>query len=248
MKPWIFSLSVEERLYAAATLISAGKYGFPLTLEVFEKTDDFFVKLNIGLLLIKQKIEQEKGAHAVCLALQEKKERWMTKDLARSEVIAPCEVNHRADIAHFPEAVNQITRLTVLNELAMIHYPDTQKATLRFLKERPWGVTGASAALLLTEGDEEALRLIRKLLNDSSEKVRLQVALILGIWGSDPEALSTLQTMYPQVSRQQKEQILESLGHIGDKSSLPFLIERFDEPSQVLRLIAAAAVLQTLYH
>jgi HEAT repeat protein len=130
----------------------------------------------------------------------------------------------------------------------MVHYPGTLEAIQNFLNKRPWGVSGAASALLLTEGDEEALSYIRALLENSSDKIRLQAALILGMWGSDHEALLTLQNLYPTVGRQQKAQILEALGKIGDAAALQFLVERLEEPYQILRMLASAAILQTLYH
>jgi HEAT repeat protein len=127
-------------------------------------------------------------------------------------------------------------------------YPGALNAVLQYLRERSWGITGAAAALLLTEGDEESLAIVRTLLKDPVDKVQLQAALLLSLWGNDPEAIAVLQRLYPSVPRQKKEQILEALGKIGDSSSLPFLVERLEEPYQTLRMIAAVAILQTLYH
>jgi HEAT repeat protein len=248
LEPWLKSATAEERQYAAAALAGAGKYGFPLTLNAFQESEDDCVKVNLGLALIQQGIKPEWGAQALYQAVSLKNKKWMTKNLGRFMAITPCEVSHRADIPNYPEVISQTTRLELLNQLALLHHPLAQQAIQSFLQERPWGVSGAASALLLTEGDEEALGLIRNLLKDPSEKIRLQAALILGLWGADPEALSTLQALYPAVTRAKKEQILEALGHIGEHSALPFLVHCMEEPCPTLRIIAASAILQTLYH
>lgn len=139
-------------------------------------------------------------------------------------------------------------RLELINALAIEEDPQALEAVKALLKERSWGVTGVASSLLLTEGDPEAADLIKELLKDPSDKVKLQAALVLGIWGRSPDALSTLEQLYPRSSREQKEHILEALGSIGDSRSLPFLVERMNEHQQVLRMIAASSVLRTLYH
>jgi len=77
--------------------------------------------------------------------------------------------------------------------------------------------------------------------------VQLQAAIVMAAWGQEEKALPMLTQAYATASRQRKEQILEALGSIGAKESLPFLMDRLDESYQTLRLIAAAGILQTLY-
>jgi HEAT repeat protein len=248
MKRWLKSLHPDERLYAACALKGAGKYGYPLNLNIFKETDDPFVKLNLGMVLIHEQINPALGTEGIYQAVMHQKERWMECEFGRFSGIGPSKVNHRPDIPHYPEAVNQMTRLEMLNLLAVQKHPGALDAVLHFLKERGWGVTGAASALLLTEGDEEMLGLIRQLLKDESEKVQLQAALILAMWGNDAEALSTLQRLYFKSTHSKKEQIIEALGRLGDFSAVPFLVDRLEEPHQSLRMISAAALLQTLYH
>lgn len=248
LEKWLKSTHADERLYAAAALKAAGKYGYPLALNIFNETEDVFVKLNLGVGLIQERIDPELGAQGIYEVITRHKGRLAETDFGKFSAIGPCNVNHRPDIPHYPEAVNQMTRLELLNLLAIQKYPKAMDAVLDFLNERPWGVSGAASALLLTEGDEEALELIRQLLKNGVEKVQLQAALILALWGNDPEALETLQRLYFKVAIDKKEQILEALGKIGDDSALPFLVERLKAPQAMIRMIAATAILQTLYH
>jgi HEAT repeat protein len=248
LSKWLESANQQERIMAAAALAGAGKYGFPLTAQAFKRAQDPYVRLNLALALVRNGIQEEIGLEAIFEAVMYHPEKWMTKELGRFEAIVPCDAPHRADIPGYPEALNQTTRLEILNLLAVKEHHGALEAATHFLKERPWGVTGAASALLLTEGDEEALALIRALLNDPSEKIQLQAALLLAAWGNDPEALMTLQKLYPGALRRQKEQIVEAVGRIGDKGGLPFLIKCLEDPHQTLRMIAASSILQTLYH
>ena len=93
-------------------------------------------------------------------------------------------------------------------------------------------MTGAAAATLLQEGDEEDLAAVRELLTDPDEKIRVQAAMILAIVGSDPTAVKILQEAYHHVDREMKVHILEALAHIGDASSIPFLLKSSKNPSR----------------
>jgi hypothetical protein len=76
----------------------------------------------------------------------------------------------------------------------------------------------------------------------------MQAALVLAIWGHDAFAVTILEQGYPKATRPLKEKILEVLASCAMESSLPFFLDRLHEPFPTLRLIAAAAILQLLYH
>jgi HEAT repeat protein len=142
--------------------------------------------------------------------------------------------------------VNQVVRLELLNILAIVKEPMAQEGIKKFLQQKKWGISGVAAALLLSEGDESALEIVKNLLADPDKNIRVQAALILALWGRDEGALTVLREAYPQVSRDMKEKILEGMGRVGAPSSIPFLIETFNDPFQTLRVIAAAACLECL--
>lgn len=248
LSKWLESSNQQERILAAGALAQTGKYGFPLTLQAFRKSEDPYVRVNLAHALVCHGIEEEEGLTSLYEMVMNHPEKVMTKKLGCFEVIAPSDARHKAEIANYPEALNQATRLKLLNLLAIKEYPGAANAATHFLKERPWGVTGAASALLLTEGDEEALVLIRALLDDPSDKVQLQAALLLAAWGNDPEALNVLQRLYPKALKAQKEHIVEAIGRTCDLAALPFLLKCLEEPHQTLRMIAASSILQILYH
>jgi len=162
--------------------------------------------------------------------------------------LAPSDLRYNQSIPNFPEVQNQLTRLEIHSVLAIMNFPDAEEAIRTFLKEHSWGVSGVAAVLLLEEGDEAALEIVRELLNDPDQQVRIQAALVLALWGRDESAAETLQQAYPNADRQIKERILEGLGRIGAKDSLPFLVDRLSEPYQSLRIIAASAIVQCINH
>jgi HEAT repeat protein len=251
LSQWLTSENAQNRRLASAALAASGKYGLKLALKTFRETQDPYVKINLGLGLIGQRIQVNAACDAIHKILsKEKNTLWMwdahSNPLFRS--LAPSRVKHIEQIPHYPAVVDQLVKLELLSVLSIMRYPGAQSAVREFLQARTWGVTGAAAATLLQEGDEEDLVVVRQLLNDSDEKVRVQAALILAIVGSDPSAVKILQEAYPHVDREMKVHILEALAHIGDPSSIPFLLEILKEPFQVLRVVSASALIQCLYH
>ena len=175
-------------------------------------------------------------------------ERWMWEEQGVFQVLAPSTVKYDELIPNCPEAKNQLVRLEVLNLLAILQYPKAQQAARSFLQNQTWGITGVASALLLTEGDEAAKDIVEELLKDPNQKVRVQAALILSLWGRGDNSVAVLQDAYQDADRDLKEKILEGIARVGHHTSIPFLLKRLHEPYQTLRIIAAAALLECLYH
>jgi HEAT repeat protein len=251
LSQWLKSENPEWRRLSSGALCSSGKYGLKLILKEFKETKDPYVKINLAMGLIGQRIQVNAACDAIHKVLsQEKNTLWMwdsrNNPLFRS--LAPSRVKHIEHIPHYPVVVDQLVKLDLLSVLSILRYPHAQCVVREFLQARGWGVTGAAAATLLQEGDEEDLVAVRELLNDPDEKIRIQAAMILAIVGSDPSAIKILQEAYPQVDREMKVHILEALAHIGDSSSIPFLLNILKEPFQILRVVSASALIQCLYH
>jgi HEAT repeat protein len=238
----------EIRYLAAAALSATGKYGLNLTQKAFKENRDIYVKMNLAIGLIGQRIDTKAACDCLYLGLSQQKERWAWSEDDDFKVLGPSRVKHDDAIPNYPEAMNQLTRLEVLQILALVQYPHAQKAIKNFLQESNWGISGLASALLLTEGDEEAVDLVQALLKDNDQKVRMQAALILALWGKGDDVVQLLQEAYISADREQKGQILEAIGRVGGKNSLTFLSQRLEEPFQSLRIIAAAALLECLYH
>ncbi|MBA3239413.1 MAG: HEAT repeat domain-containing protein [Parachlamydiaceae bacterium] len=236
------------RLLASAAIAATGKKGISLAQELFHSSHDPFFKMNLALGLIHQQTE----TYAACLALQEGLSanlgRWMWKEENSFRVLSPSDVKQDDSISNAPEAIDQLVRLEILNILAVMKYPGAEVALRGFLQQHKWGVTGLASALLLMEGDDSSMDLVLGLLEDQDPKIQMQAALTVALWGGREEAISLLQTNYSTADRETKEKILEGLGKVGSRSSIPFLLDKLQEQQQILRLIAASSLLQCLYH
>lgn len=239
---------IEVQRQAAAALAAAGKYSLPLMKEAFKRSQDPYVRMNLAIGLIGQQTETMGACDCLYTALSELKERWSWDEDCDFQTITVSQAKHDDAIPNHPEALNQISRLKVLEVLAILHYPHAQQAIKSFLQEQRWGISGMASALLLTEGDEDAVELVKELLQDSDQNVKVQAALILALWGRGEDSVNFLQEAYTSADRELKGQILEGVGRVGSTFSMPFLVERLQESYQTTRIIAAAALLDCLYN
>jgi HEAT repeat protein len=235
------------RLFAAAACAHAGSITTPLSKKWVSKSSDPLVRINLALHLIRQRQAVDLARKELQDALSQTKERLDWAQDGIFSLVAPCTTTHLAVIPRYPETKDLACRLDLYEAIATCGPVDTE--VLRsFLKERTWGISAMAATLLMQEGDELAIDSIKKLLQEKAIELRLQAALLLSLATQDEEALTILQSSYPSASRELKEEILLGIGSIGAKTSLPFLKQKLFEPSPVLRLRAAGAVLKCLYH
>lgn len=110
------------------------------------------------------------------------------------------------------------------------------------------GATFQAATLLLEEWPQNAVELIRALLNSKDKEVRLQASVLLAITHQDSESLTILFDSYETATYSMKEQILLAIGSIGSSKAIPFLIQTLKDPSLTLRIRASSALLLCLYH
>ncbi len=245
----------EDRRMASAALATCGAQGIALSRVWLLIADDLYVRVNLALGLIGQR-------HAVsesCATLQEAlqagggsrspKSLWMwdetTHPLFRS--LSPSRVRHIDQIPSYPLVVDQMVRLDLLSVLSKLRYPHALEAVESFLKKGEWSVIGSAAGVLLEEGNEAEIEVVRSLLHDPDEEVRIEAALLLAYWGRDPAGIDELIHAYPDASREAKIRILEALGKSGHPKAIPFLVEILGAPFQVLRIVAASALIQCLY-
>lgn len=245
---WLKHDNRDVRIQAAAALGACGKYAFPLLLTVFRESSDPYVRMNLALSLIGQQKSTEDACTALYEGLINVEDRWMWKDYDFCRALSPSNLKYIDAGDDHPEAASQLVHLDILNIIAIMKCPKAQEAVAQFLQQKTWGITGMASALLLTEGDEEALDLVTNMLNHPEHKVRVQSALILALWGRDEKVIAILQGAYRDGDRDLKEKILEGIGHVGAQSSIPFLLDKLKEHHQSLRIIAASALLQCLYH
>ncbi len=245
---YLMSDKQDVRLVASSALAATGRYGASVALTLFERHGDPYVRLNLALGLIGQRLATERAAQVVKQVMVSEKDKWCEVECGIFNALSNYHFSREEDPSSTPEMDNQLIRLKLFNILAVLKEPDTQGAVREFLAERVWGISGAAAALLLTEGDEEAVDLVQQLLQDEHPKVRIQAALVLSLWSHEEAPIQVLEQGYANGDKETRTKILEGLGRIGSMTSVPFLIETLNEPSQTLRLIAAMALIQCLNH
>lgn len=238
----------EVRALAAAALGATGRYGITLVLDRFREHSDPFVRLNLALGLIGQRLAIQEATDYLRQILMSDKEKWNTLEVGLFRAIINKPVKKTDESLTTLEGENQLLRLELLNLLAMLKASNTQQAIREYLSERSWEISATAAISLLMEGDESAVEIVKNLLQDSQPRVRLQAALILSLWSREESAIQTLEEGYENSDWEQKARILEGIGRIGSTRSIPFLVNVLKEHSQTLRLIGGLALIQCLNH
>jgi HEAT repeat protein len=248
MEKWLSDSLPENRRMAAAALATTGDRGTTLALETLKTSNDPYVKANIALGLLGQRLEIQKSCDILYRFLTEEKRLWMWESRPNSlfKILAPSQVRHIDQIPNYPEAIDQMTRLNLVSLLAIVEDKRALPALKEFLARKSWGITGVAAATLLREGDETAMEMVRQLTSDADSNVRLQACLVLAMFGRDESVIREIQEAYVGADHERKLHILEALGRIGNTESYRFLINSLKEPFPVLRVAAAAAMIQSV--
>jgi len=248
MECWLNDSLPENRRLASAALAATGGRCVELGIDTLKQSADPYVRANIAEGLLGQRIEVKTCSDMLYEFLQTEKQMWM-RDTRRNplfSVLSPSQLRHNDQIPNYPEAIDHMTRLQMVTLLAIVEDPRAANALKDFLQRRSWGVTGVAAATLLQEGDDQSLEIVRDLLKDPDPNVRLQACLVLAMMGRDESVIKELEAAYVGASHERKLHILEALGRIGHMDSLHFLVSTLREPFPILRICAAAALIQTV--
>ncbi|HSX11325.1 MAG TPA: HEAT repeat domain-containing protein [Chlamydiales bacterium] len=247
MAKWLSDSLPENRRMAASALAAVGSKGVPLSIKTLRESTDSYVKANVALGLLGQRTEVKACCDMIYDFLQTEKRMWMmdTRPNPLFQTLAPSQVRHKDQIPNYPEAMDQMTRLNLVSLLALVEDPRALPALKTFLQRKAWGISGVAAATLIQEGDETALEMVRQLLNDSEANVRMQACLVLAMFGKDESVLRELQGAYGNSDHEKKLHILEAIGRVGNAQSYSFLAGVLREPFPILRVAAAAALIQS---
>jgi HEAT repeat protein len=245
---WLSDSAPDNRRLAAAALAATGSRGVKLSISVLQTSHDPYVRANVAMGLIGQRLEIKSASNCLYDFLSTEKKRWMwdTRPNPLFQVLSPSQVRHIDQIPNYPESIDQMTRMKIVSMLAMVEDPRAIDALKDFLQLKKWNITGVAAATLLQEGDEGCLEIVRQLLNDSDPQVRLQACLVLAMYGKDEGVLKQLQDAYPGAAFEMKLYILEALGSVGGTGSFSFLLGVLREPFPLIRVAAAAALIQSI--
>lgn len=247
----LFSPNLDQKRFAASILGGASKMP-PSRLEyLFEHIEDSFAKANFCMGLLKQRVLVDKASLYLEKFLQEQKNPIMLQPKSGFHLflqIAPNMVSHSLDIPKYPQLVDQVSRLYLINLLSRVEFAGTKDLIKQFLRKHLWGITQIASQVLLQEDPIEAIEIVKELLNDENKEVRIQAALALAFYGKDPSCSKHLIDMYPQVSWEKKINIIEALGAVGDRNSIPFLLKEMKEPFHIAKTVCATSLIQCLYH
>ena len=249
LQKWMHDPHGDLRGLSAAALTMTGKKGVALSLKELEVHTDPYVRATLAIGLIGQRKEVKKACDALYdVFCDEQHTLWMWQEGSPFRFLSRSDVPHTHQIPNYPHVIDRLAKLEILHILNIMRTKYAEDAMRIFLKNDSWRTIGVAAGMLLQEGNQESLDLVRGLLEDEDEFVRVQAAIILALGGGDPRAVKVLQEAYPQVDREMKIHILEAIGRVGNKDSIPFLIEILKEPFQMLRVVAASALIQCIYH
>lgn len=250
LEEWIHHESADFRRMAASAIALGGCQGRFLAMKLLSKEQDPFVKLNLAYGMLGQEENEQILCKYLADFLSSHEEKIMIDTTMNPlfRILAPSRVKHTPEMAQYPTAVDQYTRLHLLNILAMMRYPKVEDSIKKYLRTQSFGMTYTASTSLIEEGAEDSIQIIRSLLSDEDQMIRVQAALVLAIVGGESNAIQILQEAYPKMDREIKMHILEAIGHIGSKESIPFLMELLEDPFNVMRIIAASSIIQCIYH
>lgn len=251
LKGYCFHSNLDVRRFAASALAASGFKGVDCMKEIIAKSNDPFVKVQLSITMagLRESLQDSLNNIFIFLNCETSNLMWDEASHPIFKTLKPSTIrrNPYEDIMT-PETMDLLIRLNFLRMLAIFEYPSTIDLMKKFLKERNFGITLTAASTLIEEGGAEDLEMVRSLLYDPDIKVRVQAAFVLATWSKEKEPVLVLQEAYPKVDRDMKMKILEAVGTIGLKESVPFLMDKMQDSYQVIRIIGACALIMCLNH
>lgn len=240
----------EVSRFVASLIRIGGKKTEELTKKLFAEVSEPYTKANLALAMLHQSSDKKRAGEYLCTFIRETKDQimWEETPMVGVKVLAPSRVRHVPYVAGYPMIIDQMTRLDLINYVCLAGIEDIKPLLRDHLKAKGWGVAANAAILLLEEGEIEAIDIVKELLFDKDEKVALQAALALAFYAKDEKARDILEAKFTCSDWDTKIHILEALGSIGSRKSIPFFMDRMKDASPMIRKIAAAGVIQSLYH
>lgn len=208
-----------------------------------------FIRLNSAITLLEYNHAKEKAVRVIDKLLDDSHLVIMEKKLVTEDfsVFFPSKVRHHPFIPAYPKVMDGMARMNILNVLA-IHEPKIVKKHLKnLLMKKEAMVTFYTLGLIMQE-ELEHFDDLKELSEDKDPDLAMAAAMALAFIGKEPTLAKKLEKLFEQVDFENKIRILEALGAIGNKESIPFLIQVMQKPFSSLQIVAATALIQTLYH
>lgn len=245
----IQSSNLSIRIFASALLSFTGFKGLPLIISVFESTKDPYVRINLARGLISLRVLVKEASAALLHFIQDTQTpiMWDKGQYIFFPMISPSTVAPTPLCYNLRAVVDGMTRLSILNNLLITEPILAIEAARNYLHNHFWGLSGNAAAMLMETGNPYCVDLVRNLLQDPNKKIRLQAALVLAFMHQDETVAEVLEELYYTVKQEERFYILEALGQLNTKQSIPFLMKLLAEPFMGIRIVAASILIQNLY-
>jgi hypothetical protein len=233
----------------AASFIAKSKPAL-IALEQKQKiVMDPFAKINLALGFLRHKI----GLEFVKDAFKEFLHNEMGLVMYAHEdsmfpVILPSQVPHQPMLPNYPLIVDQLTRLSLIGSFALVDLEGAKNALERLFEKKLVPVSRMALIFLFKESDTDVVEVAKELIKSGDRKNRLQTLLVLAFFGKETAIIDELIELYPNVSFEEKIQIVESLGYLGGDKTVRFLLKKLGEPSRLIQIAAASSLIQSLYH
>ena len=119
----------------------AEKKGLPLALEKMEKSEDPFVRANLAIGLIGQRVEVQKASEVIYEILENEKETLLMWDQnSHMRILARSQVSHIDQIPNYPKVIDQMVRLDLSTSYASCSIPKLKKPSKDTLKTNRGGL------------------------------------------------------------------------------------------------------------
>ncbi len=239
------------RLQAAALIGYSMSQMQSLAEEMFQVHPDLYVRANLSFFLAAHRLRVKEACDQL-FTLFHAKEMFMFKETypAHLNLLAPSslilEQGNPEAFYSVSSVYYQMAQLEILNVLAILEDPRAKDAMAIFLDHHHSDVSTLSLRSLLKLEDRQALELMKDFLTHTDKHKRVEAAIVLALFKKDKDALKVLEESFEEVNRDLKQMILMAIGEIASKDSIEFLMERVYEPSQSLRINAAASLIRCL--
>ena len=239
--------SLQHKQAFMGMLGTLGPYNHQLLVKILHEETDPFLRVNAAWSLIGQRVSNKLAHEALWAFLDSYSSSIMWVDRGTFPLLAPSEIAYRSDIPNYPELIDQITRLELIEALAYVDSPRAEQALKKFFESKRWELVGLASKLLLSHKHPYTIELMEKLDHDPNPKVRLQAAIARGVLGKDPAVISELHTAFTTCDHRTQQSIIEALAMIKSKESVPFLVNQWiTNPSLIIKTLAAYALIACL--
>ncbi|MEM8629530.1 MAG: HEAT repeat domain-containing protein [Chlamydiota bacterium] len=244
----LISSSQNKRRLASGAIAALGDRASTLAEKYLASSFDPYVRVHLALALLGQRRASLQVRDTLYEFLMEKTTLLQYGPYKGTPftLFQPSDVPYVPQIPNYPLVIDECAQLQLLSFLAILQDSRAPFAMQKFLCKSSWGISAMASSLLLQEGNEESLDLIRMLLDQDNVTVRLQAAIVLAYLGKEQQGIDVLQSSYQDANRHNKQKILEALSQIATRKDASFFLHALEEPLESLRILAASGLIQCL--